>query len=267
MNYLSILILCLISIPTYAQYDPHKSKILNEKGHAFFQTKKYTLAIPFLERAIERNGKNYDAHYNLACTYAMLTTQDTTCNTIYYAKTVESLKNCILLDKEKTIQKAKSDGSFEGIKNEYEFNVLIYELSFKDANRVKEFIVGKTYQTSTPGSTYYPINTLTLFEDYTWLSSFHENAEEMANYWHFNEDFSKAPPQLKIGHKKGSWQLNDHILTLYDENKIELKQILLENPSEIDKMYYPDPNDMRDDQEIRHYWKCGVCGCQPIKGL
>ncbi len=206
--------------------------------------------------------KNYLALYDSARINAKNAVPNiylNTCNFILYLKTIDFLKDCISYDSILTVKKVKQDNYFDGIRNEYEIRVLFYGLCFENSEDVSSFIVNKTYSTSAPGSSYYPITTLTLYENYIWEMSYHKNSEEMWNYWHLglgNE------PELIIGTKKGSWKLEGHSLILFDQFKKETQVIKLTQPNVIDEFYYPDPNNMSGENEVRHYWKCGKCGCK-----
>lgn len=206
--------------------------------------------------------KNYIELYDSARTYALNAVpniNEDECNVDYYLKAIYFLNQCLSYDSLLTGKKAKQDTLFNGIRNEYEFQVLFYGLSFDNPRDVRSFIVNKTYRTSIPGSTYYPIVTLTLNDDNTWEKTYHKNAEEMTNYWIFGKG---NQPELEIGIENGFWELDGHILILLDQSKKEMKRIKLTEPWAIDELYYPDPNDMSGKSEVRHPWKCGKCGCK-----
>ncbi len=262
----TILILLIVNssfVLSYSQTD--SSTFFNKKGLKHFSARQYTQAVHYFEKAVKKDYNNWWANYNLARTYSVLTTLRSKCNTSFYAKTIEYLKYCLSIDSVKTLDEVKKEKAFYGLKNEYEFNVLIHKLSFYNPKHIKGFIVGKTFRTSTPGSSYSPINTLTINKNGTWTLSFHENSEEMFNYWHGSQEGN--PPTLKIGTKRGVWRLQGHHLKILDKAYKEINTYKLKKPGVIGNMYYPDPNDMRSSGFVRHYWKTGNCGCDEIEGL
>jgi len=256
---LFLLILLIITIPHFANAQKLESISHNTKGFELYKTKNFHKAIDYFNLAIKADYSNYIAHYNLACTYSLLTINDGNCNTEYFKNAISALEDCYALDSLKTKEKATKDKDFDNIRTEYEFNVLIYGLDFNKAEFVRGFIVGKTFKTSIPGSTYYPIEELTINADNTWVYSFHKNSEEMNSYWH-GEQVGTAPTLIEEI-KKGTWKLSGHILTLLDESNNVYKIYTLLEPGKINDLYYPDPNDLSGQSEVRHYWKCGKCGC------
>lgn len=261
---ITVLILCDRStFDVSAQQD--SSILLNNRGYELYKVKEYHRAVELFNQAINKNYSNYIAYYNLASTYSILTTLGVDCNTNFYAKTIHALEACYHLDSLKTKQKAHKDKDFDGIRNEYEFNVLIYGLKFEKPEHVKGFIVEKTFRTSIPGSTYYPIEELTINNDNTWFYSFHKNAEEMIEYWHGEQ--KGETPKLVCGTKAGIWHLDGHILRLIDQSNTEFEKFILKKPGIIGNLYYPNPNDMSGENIVRHYWKCGKCGCNEIDKL
>jgi hypothetical protein len=209
--------------------------------------------------------KKYVELYDSARTYALKAIpniDEDECILDYYLKSIYFLKECFSYDSLLTTKKAKQDTLFNGIRNEYEFQVIFYDLSFDNPRDVRSFIVNKTYRTSAPGSTYYPIKTLTLYDNNTWEKTYHKNAKEMTDYWVFGEG---EQPELEIETENGFWELDDHVLILLNQSKKEIKRIKLTEPGSIEGLHYPDPNDMSGESEVRHFWKCGKCGCKPGK--
>ncbi len=95
--------------------------------------------------------------------------------------------------------------------------------------------------------------------------TFHKNAKEMNNYWH-GEQVGK-PPKLVLGTDTGFWRLKGHTLFLMNSKRRLIKKIKLTSPDKIDGLFYPNPNDMSGNSEVRHFWKCGKCGCKEIEEL
>lgn len=265
-NYFIIIItLCFLNF-TSVFSQTVASKKLNSTGFDFYKAKNYKQAASSFAQSIEVDPTNYIAHFNLACTYSILTTLHENCDVNYYAKAIKALEKCFELDSKKTKNKAIKDSDFDGIRNEYEFNVLVHNLSFENPKHVKDFITNKQYSTEAPGSSYFPIEDLTLNKDSTWSYRYHKNAKEMSNYYH-GGDMEEPAPTIVIGIKEGNWNLDGYILTLKNKNNSEFMKFTIKKAGEIGQFYYPNPNDMSGDYDVRHHWNCGKCGCQPIEAL
>ncbi|MBK8806487.1 MAG: hypothetical protein IPO21_07540 [Bacteroidales bacterium] len=261
-NYIRRLILIITLILTISKISAQEFETDSDFQY-YYQTNYKKGSIKTLEDSIliTSNYKQYLTLYDSARTNAKDAVPDLnldSCNLNLYLKTIDFLMECFSFDSLLTVKKVKQDNYFDGIRNEYEIRQLFYGLSFFNPQDVRSFIMGKTYKTSTPGSSYFPITTLTLNENDTWLKTYHKNAEEMINYWQLgigNE------PELIIGTETGIWKLDGHVLILFDKFKNEIKRIKLTEPHIIDDLYYPDPNDMSQENYVRHFWKCGKCGC------
>jgi hypothetical protein len=274
---LPILVICIISCGNKnTAMNQHSSAdtvvdsiIAKEAGDSGFnsfynaQTNKEEIASEEDSVYVVSLFKSYLQMYDSACFYAQMAVPDPKrnhCILDYYLKAIDFLNECCSFDTAFTTGKVQNDHRFDGIRNEYEFQAMFYGLSFDSARWVRSFIVDKTYRTSAPGSSYYPIDELTIHNDNSWDLVFHKNAEEMTNYYLMG--IGDTAPELQLDTINGTWALNDHELTLINADNKVLKTISLQSPGVIDNMFYPDPNDMSGNNEVRHYWQCGKCGCR-----
>ncbi len=205
----------------------------------------------------------FEASFDSAGHYARraATAGADTCHRESYMTCLEWVESCLSLDSSRTISGIRTDPAFDGVRDEYEIRRLTDNIEFENPLHVKGFIVGKTFTTSAPGTSYYPISMLTILEDGTWTDRYHKNAEELLAYWHGDEPAGKAP-EVRWGEKSGRWELQGHTLLMYDQEGGLEQSYELSAPGQIGEYYYPDPNDESGRSEVRHYWKCGKCGCQ-----
>lgn len=264
------LLVFILPIEVFSQNRPINDK---DKGHALTSNPDYvSFYRNYLDQGtiktredsviVSRYYENYIQLFALAKSHALQAVPDPSvnkCNLDHYLRAINLLEDCISYDTSLTFKKVKNDNSFKGIENEYEFRVLFHDLDFEKPRDVRSFIVNKTYRTPVPGVVYHPITTLYIDDNNTWTEEYHENTKEMQEYWHFHKG---KEPVLKIAVKKGFWSLENHTLIMQDEHRREIKQIQLTEPGVIDGLYYPDPNDESGSSEVRHFWKCGKCGCK-----
>jgi hypothetical protein len=222
-----------------------------------------TLLVVSSFRPAAAQADAFEASFDSARQYARrsATAGADTCHRESYMTCLEWVEFCLSLDSSRTISEIRSNPAFDGVRDEYEIRRLTDNIDFYDPAFVRDFIVGKVFTTSAPGTSYYPISTLAILEDGTWLCRYHENAEELLAYWHADEQTGEAPV-VRWGERSGRWKLQGHTLLMYDQKR-ELEQSYeLTAPGQIGEYYYPDPNDESGRSEVRHYWKCGKCGCQ-----
>lgn len=261
-NHLRVLFLIITLILSISNLSAQE--LATDPDYQYYYQKEYKQGLiktPEDSLALASMYKQYLTLYDSARTNAKKAVPDinsNTCTLHLYLKTIDFINECLSFDSLLTVKKVKKDNYFDGIRNEYEIRVLFYGLSFLNPQDVRGFIVGKIYKTSTPGSSYSPITTLTLNENDTWIKTYHKNAEEMINYWQLGLG---EEPELIIGTETGKWKLDEHTLILFDNKKNEIKRIMLTEPNVIDNLYFPDPNDMSEENYVRHFWKCGKCGC------
>lgn len=254
-----IVFILLMNTFVFSQRDSSRTFLLNNQGYAFYNVAEYDSAVKYFKKASFKDPLDYTAQYNLACTYALLTTIDTICNFRYFKKAIASLSICYNLDSLLTKQKVSFDKDFDGIRGEYEFNVLIHHLSFKNPNQVHEFIVDKTFTTALPSlNNYYPVKILNVKRDGTYKYIYHKNSEDLTNYWYGGQ--KGKPPEVLIGTKVGKWSLIGYSLYLTNESGVVFKVFLLKEQGVIGEFHYPNPNDNRG-VDFLHSWKWGKCGC------
>jgi len=240
-----------------------KIEALNQKGERLYKKKKYREASEIFKKVVNLSGGHYPALYNLTLSYAKMAVPRKSggCNGEIFHETIYFLKKLIEINRERTIEKAKKDSAFDMIRNYPMFREIIYNENAE--KNVKRYFSGKIYTTSTPGSSYYPVTTITIEKNGRWFSTFHENADLAMDC--FGERKSKKCDnfQLKIGTQKGTWYVDGNILFLKDEKgkiteKYELKINLLKpfENSDGEPLYYPDPNDMSGDSDAEYENSC-----------
>ncbi len=90
-----VLLLMVFISPLFGQ----TSGDLNNAGFRLYQAKKYPEALEFFNKAIEADGRNSMAHYNLACTLGLLRSQGQVCqHNAYRGVILDHLVRAVELD-------------------------------------------------------------------------------------------------------------------------------------------------------------------------
>jgi tetratricopeptide (TPR) repeat protein len=145
----------LISI-LFVSAASRSARELNTEGYRLYQQKRYAEAMELFRKATEADSKYALAHYNLACTLAILRTVEGPCEHNAYRRTIiHHLREAVQLDPRRK-SRLKSDPDLKPVHDTFGYQILL-GLSLKNSSDVQTILTRVSWYGPSPG-VYGPIS-------------------------------------------------------------------------------------------------------------